>query len=216
MGLKRRGKGPFKGYTPRRTFQTVDVGAGFGDWLRDQAVKFPGRKYVAVDPAFGSHLEKKGQELRNLRIIFKPLRTSRVVVKPMKISEFIDEMESKGLKTRHINIDLPDEQIEQYNFDKLFREAQRILIPNGKIFVSSEKAGIIYDIKALANKHGLKTRLLRPFEKGSPETKKTLFMRNYGFEFKIHRLEITFGLKKAIPLKMQRRKWPNSKHFSKH
>ncbi|HIH22080.1 MAG: hypothetical protein J4478_02920 [Candidatus Diapherotrites archaeon] len=48
--LKRVGKGPFRGPTPEGVFQTIDVGAGTAKWLRQQARKFPRRKYVAVEP----------------------------------------------------------------------------------------------------------------------------------------------------------------------
>ena len=274
MGLKRKGKGPFRGPAPPKVYQTVDVGTGEGQRLESIARKFPNRNYVAVDPALHEkHLEGMGLH----RNTVERLTQAGVEVRPQKLRIFIDRMKRQGQKTRYVNIDMPawgtegygnTRWIDRYGFRKLFANARHILLPNGKIFIKTENQHFAEWLKKLAEKHGLKTRPLlsvlnsdiafsrqgrdsirdppvppavfAPIEQLMPEKLKimeekikarnkkkargqwpsfgghpvTHYMYDkYGFYI----LEITYGLKKAIPnqgkrgdVKAQRRKWPES------
>ena len=144
--------------------------------------------------AFGTIFRVLLGRHRNIRIIGKDFLG------------FIDEMKRKGLKTRSINIDmpLPLHTRRPMDYEKIFSHAQDILLPNGKIFVASEDMKTLEHIKRAAENCGLKARKLKPLT-GIEKKRLTLQMRF--LDTLIYRLEITFGLKKAIPDKAQREKW---------
>lgn len=164
-------KKPFKGPTPEGVFQTVDVGSGGAEWIRQRAVKSKGRKYVVVEP----HLA--GEKLRWLK---DNLEHCGVIVKPVKISGFIDEMESHGLRARHINIDMPDtggvEKKDVYDFGKLFSHARNILVPGGKIFISSENKSFLERLTAQAKNHGFASSFMPVLN--NPRAMRTEYMQS--------------------------------------
>lgn len=159
MGLKKNKKpGLFRGETPKNVFQTVDIGTGKGGRLWSIAKKFQKRKYAAVDPEFWDRFDGSG------------LNEAGVLVSAKTALGFIEEMKQRGLKTRHMNVDMPSppEWVEGgktrkwekdlYNFKKIFQEAQYVLLPNGKIFIKTEDANYVQKIKQYAEEAGLKTR----------------------------------------------------------
>jgi tRNA G46 methylase TrmB len=239
MGLKNKRResnklGPFRGPTPPNVFQTVDVGTGKGDHIRRQAEQFKGRKYVAVDPLYSlsrtqSELDNPSRaarsvegavELSRIRRVTQgvnELVMSGVTVYPKAILDIVTHMRQAGLKTRHFNIDMPNDQLDKhcrrydfYEYEKWFKQLPSVLFPNGKIFVTSESEATLREIEESAKQAGLKTRRRPNLSHSIPLDKlRTGSMRVYvqkGNEIK--RLEITFGLKKAIPDKKQRRNWP--------
>jgi len=164
------------------------------------------RKSATVDPAYANFWGKPR--------FMKQLEQGGVLVFPKTLSEFINEMKQHGWKTRHFNIDMPDtgDVVGEYFLKKFFRELPNILLPNGKVYVSSELPGTLEEIAQEAQKHGLKVRQL-PNLTEKNEKRLTEFMQTHGSlfagdQFRIYRIEITYGLRKAIPNKEKRRTWP--------
>ena len=226
MPPKRRGL--FRGKTPANVFQTVDVGSHSSHYIPLQARKIPGRKYALVDPKFNS----RANYAPSIGTFIPYLRGLGVRVRSKTISKFLGEMVQKGWKTRHFNIDMPlpwDPEAkpvygtwrDSYDFKKWFQLAPKVLVPNGKIFISSERSDMLGDIASFARQAGLKVRELKPFKthsNGKPIPieryhRLTPTMRfnmdpKYGPGIiQIFRIEITLGLKKAIPEKANRRNW---------
>jgi hypothetical protein len=118
----------------------------------------------------------------------------------------VDEMKRKGIKARNINIDMPLESVN--DFSHLFNNAERIMLPNGKIFISSEQQGVLEHAARLARNHGLKARMRKEMPQVEAEGRTHYTIRHSPKP--IYRLEITFGLKKALPKKEQRKNWPRN------
>ncbi len=169
--MQRKTRRPFKGPTPDGVFQTVDVGYGGEEWLRKRAVRFAKRKYVGVNPSFG----KEG-----LAWLKENLERSGMVVRPEKIMDFADEMKSRGWRTRHINIDMPGPEgalkIDKYDFPKFFRDAPRLLLPGGKIFISSENTAFLGRLATLARENGFSSSAPRAFT--NPRQMRTEYMKS--------------------------------------
>jgi len=198
MGLTRRG--PFKKSASKNVFQTVDVGTGKGRWILEQAKKFPNRKYAVVDPKYrrGGDLHSTGQRMAK----------HGIHVHPEGLQSFIEFMLKNNKKTRHINIDMPGQElsIPLFNFPKLFEALPKILMPNGKIYFSTEDLAVRDYIHQFASIYGFKSRELRKFGADDP-AKRTPTMRLFHV-MDVFRIEVTFGLKKAVPNKQVRIKWP--------
>jgi hypothetical protein len=201
-------KRPFRGPTPKKVFQTVDVGSGLGEYVLGRTRRFPRRKYVAVEYQYGP--EGKFDSVKN--VYPKVLKKKGVRVFGGYFHEFAREMVEKGLKTRHISVIMPYPSVGiEYssfvlNLGRIIEWAPRILLPNGKIFLLTEKETVRNWMELMARNFGMKTRRLRtlrdPREKQDTET-----LQNFSGE-PVYRLEITQGLKKAVPDKSKRRKWP--------
>lgn len=210
MGLKKQGKGPFRGKTPSNTFQTVDFMSGNAAWIRGQAKRFPQRKYAAVEPDFGTG-DLQNQNMWRLRHEQHNLHASK-----KDMLSFIEEMKQKNERTRYINIDMPyPSHSAGTEFRTLFRETPHILFPNGKIFIASESLRSLQELEKNAKTEGLRTRFLKPFlpkdQKRLTTTMTHFFSHSENQRAEgIHRLEITFGLKKAVPNKSRRKKWPQA------
>lgn len=192
--------------------QTVDVGTGHLRRLNIQAKKFPKRAYAAVDHDLSAI---NGHE-------------SNITIAKEKIHSFVDGMIKARKKTRHINFEMPLPPInsesdyryysrDHYDFKYLFEKASDILLPNGKIFVMSEELEFLENLSSTAKKTGLKPKPIKNLHvdpeywksyKGRPLSH---FM-GYAFdaERELYTLEITYGLKKAIPNKGNRRDWPRT------
>ena len=208
MGLKQRVRRLFRGPTSKGFFQTVDVGTWHGEWLGNRAKTYKKRRYVAVDSAY------KDMYNPEVRGVVDGLKGKGVVVRSRGISKMIDEMLERGFRTRHINIDMPVENVAMYSFRKLFAKAHEVLLPNGKIYISSPTKEFLVKLEELAQANGLSTQWRKPFTKESARTESMQNMMKMdeklkaeiGFEDEIYRLEITYGLKKAVPDKNERRK----------
>src|SRR3989338_4976781 len=122
MGLKRIGKGPFRGPTAWNLHQTLDIGAGeLANYARQQAIRFPNRKYAAVDPL------ARVAEFGNLRVFRKPAL------------EAMDDALKEGLKFRHINLFMPEMKLKKPKyFREILKRAKKVMLPNGKIFIGSD------------------------------------------------------------------------------
>ncbi len=161
---RERMKGPFRGPTPLKVFQTVDVGSGDGRRIKSIAKKFPKRKYVALDSDF--HQNDVWDAHEQTRSTMEKLTTAGVVVREQKLKNFINRMIKRRLKTRYVNVDMPGWLQEKgnwkdrYGFRKLFANAPLILLPNGKIFIKTENPEFAEWLKSMAQEAGLKSRPL--------------------------------------------------------
>ena len=110
----------------------------------------------------------------------------------------------KGQKTRHFTVLFP--QAYWADFDYLFNNIHKILLPNGRIRIYFDSTSLMKMVKFEAEKKGLKTSV---GETNKHELKNvpSSFTEN-PFETRFPKLEITFGLKKAILDKEKRRNWP--------
>ncbi len=165
------GKRPFKGAAPGRVFQTIDVGSEGEEWLVGRARKFKDRKYAVANPRFREP---------ELQYIVKHLQEHGIAVKAMGLSQLVDEMESRGWRTRNVNIDMPDtggtDRKDLYDFPKLFSHAKNILLPGGKIFMSSENRQFLARVSGEAAKHGVKSRVRPALD--SPRAMRTEYMKS--------------------------------------
>lgn len=181
---------PFRGPTPPKVFQTVDVGAGYGYWMQDQALGHPQRKYAAVDP----HLKPGttyGEEPEGTTGPYHELVNAGVTVHPHKLETFIDRMLEEGTKTRHFNFDMPSavaDTSRQYNLAKLFANAHRLVVPNGKIYFKSESRGTLERIMLEAKRHGLFAKKIGHLNENTPVDRlRTNFMRNLAYDHSKYR-----------------------------
>jgi|GEM_PF-1316822 len=214
--LKRIGKGPFRGPTPDKVIQTLDVGSRDAEErLTKQANKFKKRRYVGVDP------------------IAVQFNTENLELKISTATQTLREYIKKGIKVRNINIDFPN-IIQNYEFATIFDLLKYVLLPNGKVYITSERQHLIKLLnymalkRGLATKYGLKysqkdfervrhgknriTLRDRPLLNSRPMT---LYQNYFLVNQKLNPyiLEITYPLKKAYPgnsleAKEQRRNWP--------
>ena len=187
--------------------------------MERQAERFPKRKYAAVDYLLGpaSFFSSNRARLQG-----KGVRVGETV------QEFLQGMIARKERARHLNMDMP------YPFDtsaysSTSREAfvhalnvlPHVLLPNGKLFVTSESLLTIHMIQELAAKKGFSVRRLRVipplYPPGyTPKHARELREKHPDYyhpgmtwtfaDAPIYRLEITYNLKKAIPSKDARRK----------
>lgn len=212
---------PFKGDTPRNVKQTIDVGAGdyiqriyeitqrdsVIPYMERQAQKYPRRSYVAIDPL----VPQQRFLLRNLTLL------------QGFAEQVLPELVSKGIKTRYLNLDMPypletitgyySMDAHQINgtfrryFSSILETAPRLLLPNGKIFLQTEKKEFVQIARVLARLHGFSFREKKPM----PWVQKLKHSRaTRSFEREpIYRVELTYRLKTALPNKKDRKNWPS-------
>ncbi|MDP2666050.1 MAG: hypothetical protein Q8P05_00935 [Candidatus Diapherotrites archaeon] len=197
---------PFHDPTPH--FQTIDLGAGGARYALEQAARFPSRKYAAVDMRY--------RRDRNLSHIPTQTHPGSIRFFPVSIRHFLRTMIRHGWKTRHLNLDMPNayfrngKRVGRNHFEReirnLFQNFPLVLIPNGKLFFTTESEEFMATIYRLAQEFGYSIREKKqmPFEH---KRRKTAITQNLSGS-PIYRVEITYNLKKAIPQKNVRRKWP--------
>ncbi len=211
----------FRGAARGRVFQTVDLGAGAGEYMARQAKKFPKRKYAAVDLCFylDGELNLHGEDLKKKRVSLGG-----------DANHFLNELTKKGIKVRHLNMDFPYPIGQPRNasrtrlFEDVIRSMHRVLLPNGKLFITSESLATINFAKSFASECGYTVRdreLIQPISLDEVAKNKDALTRRFRSFYrshfhasfagaKIYRLEITYNLKKAIPSKEARRRLKHS------
>ncbi|MEK6941477.1 MAG: hypothetical protein AABW85_01310 [archaeon] len=214
MALMRRRASQFRGPTPSKVFQTVDIGSGRADYIRRQAGKFPQRRYAAIDPLYKppkriiDFTNPVTSALQKARIEMDALG---VTVHAGTLSSFIGKMLRNRHKTRYFNVDMPNQffspktseflGIKKYGFEKLFMEAPNILLPKGQIFFSTESNRFLVELQGLAKQYGLRFRRLPPITK--QQAKRTTQMKSIGT---IQRATIIFEPRKYRQPKQPRRR----------
>ncbi len=214
MGLKKSGRGPFHGPTLPRVLQTVDVGSDAAHYIRRQAALFPRRQYAVIDKVYKARSFDRffEGELSNIssQSFIRDLEKNGVHVFSSNLVKAIRAMKRAGVRVRHFNFDMPNPHgtSNRYGLHFFFRELPHVLLPNGKVFIHSESTITLQQIRALAVSFGFRVRNRKPRPR---EGFRTRFMIELGGS-ELPFLEITFGLKKAVPSKAQRRQWPMVGH----
>lgn len=195
-------KKPFKGPVPKRVLQTIDIGSGnlATRLSANKTERFPDRKYLLVDPEF------KVPAFTTIR--------ENIMLTPFTAEKTLLELRNFGIRTRHINIDMPSPK-QEYNFEKVFEILPSVLLPNGKVFVTTEDKKRIEEFQSLARRFGfsfayseIPEHEIKQKSKhgGLTPTQKIVIID----EKPIYKLELTYRLKTAYPNKETRRNWPNT------
>lgn len=144
--------GPFRGPTPEGVIQTLDVGVGIRDEdggpkrFKTNVEKHREREYLGIDEYL--RFPEVGQNFKLERIRFLE-----------KILELIKE----GKKVRSINFTYPMRFISSYELNKIFPLLSEVLLPNGKVFVTSEDLDFVRHFIGLARNAGYAIRLKRRY-----------------------------------------------------
>lgn len=166
--MKRRG-GPMRGSTPEKVFQTVDVGTA-SDTQRIIFAKNKAdrrgmtRRYAAVDPHYASWMNASmfphSSKTHSSKII-KITKNKGVEVHPDRVENLFEKMTEEGLKTRHINVDMPFSNVDNAEarapIIAILENAKKVILPNGNIWVKSEKKEFLEWIANSAKEFGLRS-----------------------------------------------------------
>lgn len=210
--------GPFRGPTPRNTIQTVDLGSGKGEYIHSKAEKNPHKIYAAADLIY-----QPGE--KGLYHIAEKLREAGVRVHAGDFLELFRQMREEKVRARHINIDFPEPfvgfpgapksvAIAWQSYRDMIRQAPHVLLPNGKIFLLTEDPETADLMEKWAREDGLKARRIKPITEPWAKPKSRMMKVTQGSGH-FYRLEITYGLKKAIPDKKKRVEWGEAYHVKK-
>ncbi len=162
--------------------------------------KNPDRSYISAD------LEHSKVWIREA----KSQTPSNVVFTGTHALESIQRLIGLGYRVRHINIDYPYpgpvvdkiKNTDNY-FEKVVELAPQFLLPNGKIFVTSESLDMLRQLSMIAKYHGFSVKKI--VTKTLSEAKNRTFHSENLVHHPMYRLEVTFPLKKAFPKKEDRR-----------
>jgi hypothetical protein len=133
--------GPFRGPTPKKVIQTLDVGTGtpgleYGlERFKTNANLHQNRYYKGVD----LHLEH-------------PIKGPNYDVEWNDVILTVENLIKNGITVRHVNFTYPipyiNDSLDSYYFLHLLPLLKKILLPNGKIFITSEEPKFL---KSLSN-----------------------------------------------------------------
>jgi len=176
---------PFAGNPKKGVFQTVEFGAGDAEHISNRAWKSPKRKYAAVDPRM-TYIEDL--------MAYKNLEATK-----QSMEGYIDAMKRSGTKTRHIAIRMPnpkDIRSNDFSIRSLLKEAKHVLLPNGKIFVTTESGYVVHRLVRTAMEEGFSVR--EPAALAQPKTRVERMMMDLRKK-PVYRIELTYKLKTAMP-----------------
>ena len=146
--MPQKSRRPFKGNAPPGIFQTVDLSAGSGRYALGRAIKFPQRKYAAVD----LELHQKGLHASEL----PQLKKHHVEIGTHNIA-FMHAMQREGTRTRHLNMHLPEVGEEGMRMvNEMLKLAPKVLLPNGKIFIASVDKAFLSNVGKFAQREGMR------------------------------------------------------------
>jgi len=118
-----------------KTIRLLDVGSGTGNSITKKAIKNPNGIYAAVDPAYAGHPVNPAT-----REFLRPMREAGVVIRGTTIQKYLKTMQKNKIKTRTINATLPNWKSPSQNYiHDLIELAPRVLLPNGRIFMTIER-----------------------------------------------------------------------------
>ena len=138
---------------------------------RGKTMKWEPRKYLAVDPRYETEYQPSTRgsgakiEFSNLRRDAHEMRTMGVTTLPFTMQKTIDWLQKNGLKTRHFNVDFPyiGSPREYRNAiaesTRLARALPHVLLPNGKIFMTTEQKEWVGIVQKLAKKFNLRIKI---------------------------------------------------------
>lgn len=211
---------PFRGPTPAKIFQTVDLGSGIGDYIIRSARERRGggkewrkRQYLGVDPWEKMHSEER----HKFGLVIPP----NVHFISIALKQQLENMIKRGEKTRHFNWDMPIPIT--IGFVQVVHEIlpllPRVLLPNGKLFVKTEKHAYISILAKAARAQGFRVNIPKPLiHAHNSETGEIISPRRFTWAMhaflspgldKLYRLEITFTPKTARRFAREQKKNKN-------
>jgi hypothetical protein len=129
-------------------------------------------------------------------------------------------MVRSGTRARNLNFEMPfpgmhedtrevSMKAEEFRgvMSHVLSNAPHILLPNGKIFLTTEQESFARIAEKEAKKSGFSVRR-KPLPHPRQTQKIGANARSFIAGFSLVRLEITFPLRKAFPAKKDRRAWP--------
>lgn len=210
----------FRGPTPKKILQTIDIGTNEGYHFHASAKRNPDRQYLSIDPAADMATFKQREMDHKPILVRDPL--SNVERLELPYERVLPFLIKKGIRTRHINIDMPTAAMYSgsTNQDKirnmltpLLQLAPHLLLVNGKIFITTEYTTYPDEIRRMAHEMGYSVRIKKDFRPkefrrksdGSEEIShaynRSEYVRKHSLRT-IYRIELTYGLKKAAREKM--------------
>ncbi len=197
---------PFRGPTPHKVFQTVDLGAGWAGNILNYAKRFRRRRYAAVDIGY-----KKGR-VAHERVA--KLNAANVVTGYM-IHHFLNRMKREGVRTRHFNFQFMNrwdlkERSPHIRTPAIFKSIldaiPHVLYPNGKMYITTPFKRTVEAMQRTATRRGFKCRVKEVIEPTDIRTRRGTYITIGNRS--VYLLDITYGLKKAFSDKSKRMKWP--------
>jgi hypothetical protein len=147
---------PFKGGTREKVIQTLDIGAGFPILTGQSARKYPDRKSLAVDPVYGKedrYAYLGGRSSYRVGETLDFIKRVGLNYSSLTAIEAIDNLIKNGTKVRHVNFKMPHPG-QNYDLENVFHRLKKVLLPNGKVFMSSEKLPFLEKVASIAKKEG--------------------------------------------------------------
>ncbi len=204
-GLK---TGPFRRPTKKNEIQTLDIGTRSGSRLISKARKRPERSYVGIELS-----------------PFTPgeVRENYAIHGSTRANDYLQFCVEKGIKIRNINFDMPMPTGDAYRIDDFLRLLPKVLMPNGKVFMNSERKEFLDWVRDKALKEGYSIRIREiPIREILSHSQDKLsgvsitsfmaqFFKAYSTYQTMYQLEITYPLTLAYKTKEQRRNWTKQK-----
>ena len=176
-----------------KTIRVLDVGSGTGNAITKKALKNPNGLYAAVDPVYAGHPVNPAT-----REYLRPMREAGVIIRGTTIQKYLKTMLKNKMKTRVINATLPNWKSPSQNYiHDLLELAPRVLLPNGRVFLTLErttfeKESIKKELE-FAGKNGFRIKAIDLTSGSHPKTHDAnAFNDYYGTSLKL----IVFTLKK--------------------
>ncbi len=225
---------PITSYKPGAHFDIVELGAGRANLATNGSRIRKGKKVVLVDVAYSRRKNRladpKFREMaENFRSRALALNDRGVTIIPSESTRFLHRMVEKNWKTRSIFIEMPHPNMfanplplrEKFDpfvhfFKMVCDVAPKVLLPNGKIYLTTERPEFVSAIETVARERGLSFRR-RPSlaaEQARWRTETTQAMSERGNT--IFQVEVTLPLKKVFPKKSERRDWKGHQRISTH
>jgi hypothetical protein len=150
---------PFKGGTPRNVFQTLDIGAGLPVLTAERARKYPDRKSLAVDPRYAGQLRDYLGYKFGFRVsdALELMKRSGLGYSSLRANEEIEKLIKNGIKVRHVNFQMPHPR-QNYDLEIVFHRLKKVLLPNGKVFMSGEDLPFLEKVANIAKREGYVVR----------------------------------------------------------
>lgn len=216
---------PIGSYKPGAQFDIVELGAGRANLATNGSRIRKGKKVVLVDVAYSRRKNRLADaKFREMAEDFRSralhLQDRGVTIVPVDSTRFLHRMIDRGWKTKSIFIEMPHPNMfanplplrEKYDpfvhfFKMVCDVVPKVLLPNGKIYLTTERPEFVTAIETVARERGLSFRQLPSLdpERAKWRTETTQAMSARGNT--IFQVEVTYPLSKAFPSKAARREW---------
>lgn len=223
---------PSFSHKPGAHFDIVELGAGRANLATNRTRLRNGKKVVLVDVAYSRRKNRLADpKFREMAEDFRKralaLHERGITIVPGESTRFLHRMVDKNWKTKSIFIEMPHPNMfanplplrDKYDpfvhfFKMVCDVAPKVLLPNGKIYLTTERPEFVSVIEEIARERGLSFRkkpsLTTEQAKWRTETSQEMSRRGKT----IFQVEITLPLKKVFPTKGERRGWKGNQRIS--